>query len=69
MQFFTNCNLVTHSEFNIILNSYRRPPVHVFPAAIDDTLESVTHIMDNADMYGIDVKRIAIMGTHRLNAN
>ncbi len=41
---------------------YRLAPKHPFPAAVDDAFYSYRYISENAELFGIDRKRIALCG-------
>lgn len=41
---------------------YRRPPEHVFPAAVDDSIGAYGWVHAHADELGIDAERVGVMG-------
>ena len=54
--------LANKSRCQVIAIDYRLAPEHPFPAPIDDGVAAFRHIRDNAELFGVDVARIAVGG-------
>lgn len=52
----------------IISIEYAKAPSNPFPTALNQIFAVVNHVVENADLYGIDTKKIAI-GGHSAGAN
>ena len=46
----------------ILSVEYRKAPRFTFPSQIEETVAVTRYILDQADHFGIDLKRVAIMG-------
>ena len=42
--------------------NYRHAPVHKFPTQVDDVRSSLVWLVDHAEAYAVDVKRIGLFG-------
>lgn len=49
----------------VVSVDYRLAPESPFPAAVDDSIEALQWVFDNASMLQIDPKRVAVGGTSR----
>lgn len=54
--------LALSSSFAVLSVDYRRGPENLFPVAINDAVDAVTWAVNNAQLLGIDPKRIAVAG-------
>jgi acetyl esterase len=54
--------LAEESGVRIVSVSYRLAPEHTFPAAYDDAIVAFKHVVEHADEYGADPKRIGVGG-------
>ena len=41
---------------------YRKAPKHTFPSQIDETEAAIRYVLSKSSEFGIDPKRVAIMG-------
>jgi acetyl esterase/lipase len=57
------CNdLAIRAGVNVISVDYRLSPEHIYPAALHDVLDVVAAVSGEAQRFGADANRIAIMG-------
>lgn len=55
-------NMALDSQTIVIAPEYRLAPEHPYPAAVDDCLETVKYVFDNAEELGIDRTKIVLTG-------
>lgn len=46
----------------VLVVDYRRPPEHVFPAALVDSVAALDWLVEHGDAHGVDVRRIGVVG-------
>ena len=54
--------LAEESGVRILSVSYRLAPEHTFPAAYDDAITAFTYVVENAEEFGADPRRIGVGG-------
>lgn len=59
----TLCRRLTNASGCVVISvDYRRPPEHVFPAAIDDCFGVLKDVAKQAESLGINPKKLAVAG-------
>ncbi len=54
--------LAERAQAIVVAADYRRPPEHEFPAAYDDCLALVDHVLQHGDELGGDANRVVVIG-------
>lgn len=55
-------DIALQSGMDVIAVDYRLSPEHIFPAALNDCIDVVQHIVANSSALNIDSKNLAILG-------
>ena len=61
----TGLNTVSGAGCVVVSVDYRLAPEDPYPAAVDDTVESLKWVLENHEIIRVDVKKIAVGGSSR----
>jgi acetyl esterase len=57
-----NSRLAVHARARVVSVGYRLAPEHLLPAALDDGIDALTALLDDAARWGIDPSHAAVFG-------
>ena len=55
-------SILTSPFRSFLIDRYRKPPEHIYPAALNDCVKATKYFMKNGRTYGIEPTRIALAG-------
>lgn len=57
------CRILAHAaQACVVAVHYRRAPEHRYPTALHDCVDAFSHIVTHASTFGVDPKRVTILG-------
>lgn len=62
-KFNDSCAFFASNGYACFTIDYRLSPEYVYPAAVDDTKAAVEFVRENAEEFGVDTDRVALLGS------